>query len=214
MPTILCGHFLLSGVRGGMCIREDEDVPIESGDLPTYAYVALGHIHRPQKVRGENVRYCGSIERFDQGERDDAKEVVLVELDGGRTNVRTLPLDATPFARIEASSEEELEGRRAELLEPERTLVSVRLNVGHDQNTRALLAAAHRLFPRLYQRPELNFTDAAAVASPALTFVRLDAFATVRAYLSETLAEDPDGPAIIELAEGLLAEEEMSGGAS
>ena len=42
-----------------------------------YAYVALGHIHRPQFLGGHpHVRYSGSIERMDLGEQTDTKSAV------------------------------------------------------------------------------------------------------------------------------------------
>lgn len=47
------------------------------------AYVALGHLHRPQRVAGrEHVRYCGSPIALSMPERVHAHHVVFVDLDG------------------------------------------------------------------------------------------------------------------------------------
>ncbi len=46
------------------------------------AYVALGHLHKPQKVGRESVRYSGSPLPLSMGERDYAHQVCLVELSG------------------------------------------------------------------------------------------------------------------------------------
>lgn len=206
VPTVLVGHFLLAGVQGGMCLSEQEDVPIQSGDLPTYAYIALGHIHKPQHVRAPGIRYCGSLERMDQGEASDAKEVVLIELAAkSQPVIRSLPLDATPFARIEASSEEDLERQRGSLADPDRTLVQLRLVLSRDQSVRALKSAAERLFPRLYDT-DIRFLEDARAEALATFSAHADVASTVRAYLSETLKGDSDGPALIELADQLLAE--------
>lgn len=207
VPTVLVGHFLLAGVQGGMCVNEQEDVPIQSGDLPTYAYIALGHIHKAQHVRTPSIRYCGSIERMDQGEAADAKEVVLIELAAKRPPlVRSLPLQATPFARIEATSEEDLERWRGDLADPDRTLVALRLLLRRDQSVRALKSAAERFFPRLYDTDIRFVEDARAEALTTFT-ARADVASTVRAYLTDTLKDDPDAPSLIQMADQLLAEQ-------
>jgi DNA repair protein SbcD/Mre11 len=48
------------------------------------------------------VRYSGSIERMDLGERDDEKGVVLIDLgpDGIQGEPWTLPLEATPVYEV------------------------------------------------------------------------------------------------------------------
>lgn len=60
-------------------------------------YVALGHIHRPQHITDENIRYPGSIVQLDFGERGQQKSVCIVELSKNndrttRTTVRTVDL--------------------------------------------------------------------------------------------------------------------------
>lgn len=50
-------------------------------------YVALGHIHKPQAVKGfpENAgRYCGSLLQLDFGEAGDKKYIYIVEAKAGR----------------------------------------------------------------------------------------------------------------------------------
>src|SRR5262249_30759327 len=68
-----------------------------------YAYVALGHIHKPQYLGGhEHVRYSGSIERMDLGEQNDAKGVVLFEIgpEGRTGDIVTLPMPSTPVYEV------------------------------------------------------------------------------------------------------------------
>lgn len=49
------------------------------------AYVALGHLHRPQALAGlEHVRYCGSPIPLSMPEREHAHHVVFADLDGPR----------------------------------------------------------------------------------------------------------------------------------
>ncbi len=207
VPVVLCGHFLVRGVREGLYqLSEQEDVPVEPTDLPSYAYIALGHIHKPQAVGAPHIRYCGSLERMDRGEKDDQKTAVLAEV--GREGLRDLedlPLDATPFAHVEAATEDDLERAANELPEPQRTLVSLSLNLSPDDPAGPLLARARALFPRLWAPPEIQLLETAAPPMAA-TIDRRDVAGTVRSYLREALAEDSDREELLRLAEELLGD--------
>jgi exonuclease SbcD len=63
----------------------------------TASYVALGHVHRPQPVRGapSPTRYAGSLLQLDFGEREQTKSVAIVDAGPGRpAKVREVPLSA------------------------------------------------------------------------------------------------------------------------
>ncbi len=105
-PSVLAAHVAASGANWGDLFRmsEREDIVIRDESLwKGWDYVALGHLHRPQLVGGNSfVRYSGSIERLDIGERDDQKGVILVELAPGRApDPQFLRLDATPFYDVQ-----------------------------------------------------------------------------------------------------------------
>jgi exonuclease SbcD len=206
VPVVLCGHFLVRGVREGFYqLSEQEDVPVEPADLPAYAYIALGHIHKPQTVGAPHIRYCGSLERMDRGEAQDRKMVLLAEV--GRDGLRgltELPLNATPFAHVTAASEDDLERAANELPEPERTLVSLSLDLSPDEPVGPLLARARVLFPRLWAPPEIRLLEMAAPPAPP-AIDRRDVAGTVRSYLREALADDADRNELLRLAEELLA---------
>ena len=71
---------------------------ISPARLPgTASYVALGHVHRPQAVRGapSPTRYAGSLLQLDFGEREQTKSVTVVEASPGRpAKVREVALTA------------------------------------------------------------------------------------------------------------------------
>jgi len=206
VPVVLCGHFLVRGVREGFYqLSEQEDVPVEPSDLPSYVYIALGHIHKPQTVGAPYIRYCGSLERMDRGEADDRKMALLADV--GRQGLRDLvelPLNATPFAHVTAACEDDLERAAKELLEPERTLVSLSLDLSPDEPVGPLLARARALFPRLWAPPEIRLLETAAPPAPP-AIDRRDVAGTVRSYLREALADDADRDELLRLAEELLA---------
>jgi exonuclease SbcD len=208
VPVIMSGHFFIRGVTEGLYhLSEQEDVVLEPEDMPTYSYVALGHIHKPQAIGRPDVLYCGSLERMDKGETADSKQVVLVDLGReGSTSIEPLPLSATPFAQVDASSEEELTAKAAALEEPARTLVSVTLHVNRNLPLGPLQSRALELFPRLYQPVHFDFTDAEQSGGSHSLAQSKDVAATVRDYLAQELVDDPQKDELLELAEQLLRE--------
>ncbi len=49
--------------------------------LDSFDYVALGHIHRPQKIKKDNIRYSGTPLKYSFSEVNDKKSVVLIDTD-------------------------------------------------------------------------------------------------------------------------------------
>lgn len=68
---------------------DNVDVSVFGG----FDYVALGHLHVPQQVGRETVRYCGSPLKYSFSEARRDKSVTIVELgEKGDVALRTLPL--------------------------------------------------------------------------------------------------------------------------
>lgn len=206
VPRVLCGHLLLAGVQGGHCEREDEEIPVDPTLAPGFAYVALGHIHKPISLDDPGtVRYSGSLERMDQGEASDSKSVVLVQIEERAVEVRILPLHSRALAKVSGSTRAQLEQRRAELADPDGTLVHATLQLRRDGSLRDLLADAQQVFPLLYGH-EVDYVDEPVEPLPGTSFIRADPLETARAYLGEVLAGDPDRDDLVALLEELTAE--------
>ena len=69
---------------------------VDAAVFEGFDYVALGHIHGPQQVGAEHIRYCGSPLAYSVSEVRHRKAAVLVEL-GEKRDVRWQPL---PFAPL------------------------------------------------------------------------------------------------------------------
>jgi exonuclease SbcD len=98
--NLVAAHlFVAGGTTGGgeRSAHLVEAYGVSPQDFPASAsYVALGHLHRPQLIRGPApLHYCGSPLQLDFGEADQAKQVNLVELEPGlAAKVTALPLTA------------------------------------------------------------------------------------------------------------------------
>ena len=58
-----------------------------------FDYVALGHIHRPQQIGRETLRYCGTPLKYAFSEAGHTKSITVVDMDNkGEVNVSELPL--------------------------------------------------------------------------------------------------------------------------
>jgi exonuclease SbcD len=205
VPVILAGHILISGTQARLyCMTEADDVPVDSDELPRFAYVALGHIHAPTALSSDSIRYCGSIERMDRGETDDCKEALVVTIrDGRKVDTKSVALNACPFVTVTAATVEDLVVARDEMADPHRSMVSLTIDADA-ASMGALVHKARELFPRLYG-PVIRRRAAGVVGASVAGFDRGDVAGTVRGWLTRNLADDPDAPALRALADELLA---------
>ena len=100
--NVLVAHQFVVGGGAEMTLTDSEErmvggvdaVPAEVFDI--FDYVALGHLHVPQRVRGERVRYAGSPLKYSLSEERQRKAALRVCLgakgeDGAALEVEKLP---------------------------------------------------------------------------------------------------------------------------
>ena len=93
--NVLSAHqFVVGAMR---CDSEEISVggiaQVEADVFRDFDYVALGHIHRPQKMGRETLRYSGTPLKYSFSEADHKKSVTIVELlEKGNVRVSTVPL--------------------------------------------------------------------------------------------------------------------------
>lgn len=109
MPHILLSHLF---VAGGKTSESERDIDLGGARavpvsvLPDYGYIALGHLHRKQKIR--NARYSGSILQYSFDEANTEKSVVLLETAGMEFTEREIPLKSGKrLVRLECVGVEE-----------------------------------------------------------------------------------------------------------
>ncbi len=110
--NVLIAHAFVVGGR-----ESESERPLSVGGAGTvraehfrgFDYVALGHLHSPQRV-GENAVYSGSLLKYSFSECEDTKSVSLVDVSAqGEVTRREIPLSARRDVR-------RLEGELQELL--------------------------------------------------------------------------------------------------
>ena len=97
VPLIATGHLTTVGASSNESVREIYVGSLDAfptAAFPAVDYIALGHIHKPQKVGGlDHIRYCGSPIALGFDEARQQKEVLLVDLGaGGLEAVTPLPV--------------------------------------------------------------------------------------------------------------------------
>ena len=66
---------------------------VDAAVFADFDYVALGHIHGPQNMGSERIRYCGTPLKYSFSEAKHQKSITVVELDQKNNfNLRTIPL--------------------------------------------------------------------------------------------------------------------------
>jgi exonuclease SbcD len=216
LPTVLSAHVHVRGseLHSTFRMTEAEDVVFDDADLPlAFAYIALGHIHKPQALNGQShVRYPGSLERLDLGEARDDRGVVLLEVGpaGLVGEPVWLPLEARPIYEVVIRSpKSEIPLLREKYRDHERALVKIECTYTAGVDSREeTLRQLEEVFPHWYDR---HITEAGALG-PTLTVgeaPRAKGFEdTVRDYLRGELINHDEAlrDAVLTRAEALLKE--------
>lgn len=113
--NIILAHQFVAGFKFG---GSEEDFSYSNGDeknvagvgiisldkFQNFDYVALGHIHKPQKISRETIRYSGSLLKYKTSEIDGPdKSVVIIDLkEKGNIEVKLDPIKPLHhFVKIE-----------------------------------------------------------------------------------------------------------------
>ncbi|ELS8947647.1 exonuclease SbcCD subunit D [Vibrio fluvialis] len=116
-------HVLISHCFVDGAMESDSERPLSIGGsdrvnhehFADFDYVALGHLHQPQKKGEEHIRYSGSLMKYSFSEQHQKKGMTLVELnDAGFVAAEYIPLSAPHDMRI-------IEGELDQLLEQGKT---------------------------------------------------------------------------------------------
>lgn len=93
--NILIAHQFVTGAY----ICDSEDIVVGGIDninanlFQDFDYVALGHLHTPQTVLRESIRYCGTLLKYSFSEINQEKSLTIVDFfTKNDINIKTIPL--------------------------------------------------------------------------------------------------------------------------
>ena len=93
--SVLVAHQFVAGAAS--CESEEPSVGgidwVDAALFDKFDYVALGHLHSPQKVGRDTLRYCGTPLKYSFSEASQEKSVTVVELfEKGNIKISQIPL--------------------------------------------------------------------------------------------------------------------------
>lgn len=123
---------------------------VDAGRFKSYDYVALGHIHKPQRIGETNIYYAGSPLKYSFSEAEQIKSVCLVDMkQKGDVTVERLPLVPMRDVRVIRGSLSELVREDIANLENRNDYIQVILT---DKNERVdALTALRSVYPNTMQ---------------------------------------------------------------
>ena len=150
--SVLVAHQFVAGAAA--CESEEPSVggmdSVDAALFDAFDYVALGHLHSPQSVGRDTVRYCGTPLKYSFSEAGQHKSVTFVDLRAkGEVNITTAPLTPLHDLREVRGSYMELTDRRTY----EGTAVEDYLHVTltDEQDVPEALARLRVVYPNLMQ---------------------------------------------------------------
>ena len=96
--NVILAHQFVTG--SATCDSEEISVGgtdnVDRSVFADFDYVALGHIHGPQNIGGERIRYCGTPLKYSFSEAGHQKSITVVEL-GQKGHVALRTISLTPL---------------------------------------------------------------------------------------------------------------------
>lgn len=114
--SVLLAHQFFAGAKIDPTRSDSERIVVGAtdrvgiDDLQGYSYVALGHLHGPQQLGSETIRYAGTPIAYSMSERNHIKSIVMVELGEKETSIELLPIPQLRHLRV-------IEGSFAEIMQ-------------------------------------------------------------------------------------------------
>lgn len=157
---------------------------VNSSLFKDFDYVALGHIHSPQSIGRDNVRYCGTPLKYSLSERNDVKTVTVVDVG-----------DDVTFREIELKPKRDLilmEGMLSDILEIGRTgkhrddYVYIRLS---DQNMNDM-ARLNEVFDKVMEVDYVSVDNGSVIVSGEPYEADIDLMEEFESFFRKKVGED------------------------
>ena len=148
--SVLVAHQFVAGATA--CESEEPSVGgldcVDAALFDGFDYVALGHLHSPQKVGRDTLRYCGTPLKYSFSEAHQHKSITFVDLgEKGCVDISTAPLTPLHDLREVRGSYLELTDRRT--YEGTATDDYLHITLTDEQDVPDALAKLRLIYPNL-----------------------------------------------------------------
>ena len=148
--SVLVAHQFVAGAAA--CESEEPSVGgldcVDAALFDAFDYVALGHLHSPQKVGRDTLRYCGTPLKYSFSEAHQHKSITFVDLgEKGCVDISTAPLTPLHDLREVRGSYLELTDRRT--YEGTATDDYLHITLTDEQDVPDALAKLRLIYPNL-----------------------------------------------------------------
>lgn len=162
VPLLGMGHLFMNGSA-----TSDNDEKLhtigtldlfEASLFPSFDYLALGHIHRPQKIaKKETIRYSGSPIALSFSEMKDEKLVILIETEGKQI-IRIEEIKVPVFRKLEriTGTLDEVEAELSAYAKPEESLKSLAEVEIREEQRDPVLADRAKVFFLTFQQSDIQ----------------------------------------------------------
>lgn len=165
--VLLCHQFVTGAEESGseeLRVGGLDDVSAQV--FSPFDYVALGHIHKMQRLHGGHVSYCGAPLCYDFSERGAQKSALLVEL-REKGDMRIEPLPFSPLRRMIT-----LRGSYADVSDPARACEDyVEIVLTDEDDVPEAMGRLREIYPNLlhlcYDNARTRTGDMSVVAGKA-----------------------------------------------
>lgn len=148
--NILVAHQFVTGADRS----DSEEISVGGIDnvdgevFKNFDYVALGHIHRPQKTVRETLRYSGTPLKYSFSEADHKKSVTIVEfLEKGNIQIDTVPL--VPLKDMRKLKGKYMEVTAKECYTAENKLDYLQITLTDEEDVPGVLEKLRTIYPNL-----------------------------------------------------------------
>ena len=206
--SVLIAHAFVAGGEAS-----DSERPLTVGGsgavdvraMDGFSYVALGHLHRPQRLGADHVRYSGSLLKYSFSEAEHTKGVALVTLDAaGACTVESIALPPRRDVRL-------LRGTLAELLaapdEDARRNDYLHITLLDEVAVLDPMARLRDVYPNVLDLDRAALHRAGALGGASGDHRRLTTGDLFASFFADVVGEPLDEPQRVYLAELLDAEE-------
>ena len=148
--NVLVAHQFVTGAD--RCDSEEASVGgldnVSAEVFEEFDYVALGHIHRPQKMGRETLRYSGTPLKYSFSEVEHKKSVTIVELlEKGNVQISTVPL--VPLRDMRKVRETYMEVTAKESYTAENKMDYLQITLTDEEDVPGALQKLRTIYPNL-----------------------------------------------------------------